>query len=571
MNIRFTFSAMGATGGGGDGEGNQRAGWGFVDNNADMGYMRVCGLTFHSVPLHKKNYHINWTYDPNHEDGIRPNTPAGAAFHDVAARWAAALDRNNPLRQTFRQLSEQIQGDHVNNIGIVFTGYAGTQHGAPLVGEVASLSATPDGPAHTGYNIIAFHRREDGEWRNHRIWPGDPLFMELQYPLLFPRGKGGWWRGYTTMQGDKISLADYMRHATYQFDHLRKSAALAQQFTLDMHATVQWERLVYHEKQLPKKRLVRRREVGRAAAEGGGAVPAADAGVPFHSASFTGSPAYYSLHRKKALVLLARMGKPSYFVTFTCNAKWPEIEAALPPGDTWCQHPDIVNRVFHEKKRELLEDIKKGWVFVDSAGRRQCSVSIMWAVEYQKRGLPHVHIAVRMEGEEVTTAGIIDRNVSAILPVCEIHPQGPPDGPLPQCCADARWLNLFVQGSMTHSCTAACKGRGNVRCSKHFPKPTSLQTAIDDKGFTILMRDGRSIFVVPFNKKLLQKYHAHINVEVAGSVNCAGYLFKYILKGTDTAAIQVVQRQRQQQHQQQQQQARGNEQVGDLRNFLSVK
>ena len=178
------------------------------------------------------------------------------------------------------------------------------------VGEVASLSATPDGPGNTGYNILAFHRNEDGEWKNRRIWPGGPLFMELQYPIIFPRGKGGWWRGYATMQGHQITLAEYMKHATYQFDHPPKSAALAQQFTLDMHATVQWERLTYHENQLPKKRLVHRHEVERAAAVAGGAVPAAGAGVPFHSASFTGSPSYYALHRKKALVLLARMGSP---------------------------------------------------------------------------------------------------------------------------------------------------------------------------------------------------------------------------------------------------------------------
>ena len=180
-----------------------------------------------------------------------------------------------------------------------------------------------------------------------------------------------------------------------------------------------------------------------------------------------------------------------------------------------------------KKKREFIEDINKGGVFVDSAGNKQRAVSIMWVVEYRKRGLPHVHIAVRVEGEEVTTAAIIDRNVTAVLPMCESHPHGPPEGELPRCCEYARWLNLFVQGSMTHTCTAACKGRANVACTKRFPKGAAQDTATIDRGFTILMRDGRSIYVVAFNPKLLMKYHAHINVEVAGSVNevpVAGYL-----------------------------------------------
>lgn len=92
----------------------------------------TCGLNCHSVPLHKMHHHINWTCDSNDEGVIRRITPEGAAFHDAAARWASALDRNNPLRTTFRQLSEQIQGDHVDNIGIVFTRHTGTQHGGGL-------------------------------------------------------------------------------------------------------------------------------------------------------------------------------------------------------------------------------------------------------------------------------------------------------------------------------------------------------------------------------------------------------------------------------------------------------
>ena len=46
MNIRFTFSDMGATGGGGDGGGTS---WGFVDNIVDTGYMRP-QLPFRAPP-----------------------------------------------------------------------------------------------------------------------------------------------------------------------------------------------------------------------------------------------------------------------------------------------------------------------------------------------------------------------------------------------------------------------------------------------------------------------------------------------------------------------------------------
>lgn len=104
-----------------------------------------------------------------------------------------------------------------------------------------------------------------------------------------------------------------------------------------------------------------------------------------------------------------------------------------------------------------MQDLTKGRTFVDSEGNPQQAASIIWVIEYQKRGLPHVHISVRMEGEEVNTAEIIDRNVSARQPRCPSHLPAPPAGALPDCCADARWQNLVVQGTMTHKCPAACK------------------------------------------------------------------------------------------------------------------
>jgi hypothetical protein len=52
-------------------------------------------------------------------------------------------------------------------------------------------------------------------------------------------------------------------------------------------------------------------------------------------------------------------GPPDYFVTFTCNSKWPEIsESLLEPGQKPTDRPDIIVRVYHMKLEELLNDIK---------------------------------------------------------------------------------------------------------------------------------------------------------------------------------------------------------------------
>jgi hypothetical protein len=85
------------------------------------------------------------------------------------------------------------------------------------------------------------------------------------------------------------------------------------------------------------------------------------------------------------------------------------------------------------------------------------------------------------------------------------------------------------------------------RCTKHFPKGFNSETTIDEEGFPIYRRrdDGRRVkkgkfevdnrYVVPYNRKLLVKYQAHINVEWCNmSRLCGSYSKrKRIDKGLD--------------------------------------
>lgn len=63
-----------------------------------------------------------------------------------------------------------------------------------------------------------------------------------------------------------------------------------------------------------------------------------------------------------AMAIVGATSTPSYFITFTCNPKWPEITAELFPNQTAADRPDIVDRVFEAKLRELLMDLKKNEV-----------------------------------------------------------------------------------------------------------------------------------------------------------------------------------------------------------------
>ena len=74
----------------------------------------------------------------------------------------------------------------------------------------------------------------------------------------------------------------------------------------------------------------------------------------------------------------------------TCNSQWPEIVNNLPPTQTAEDRPDLVVRVFNAKFHRFLDDITKKHVL----GK---PVAWSWVIEFQKRGLPHVHCLFIMD------------------------------------------------------------------------------------------------------------------------------------------------------------------------------
>lgn len=82
------------------------------------------------------------------------------------------------------------------------------------------------------------------------------------------------------------------------------------------------------------------------------------------------------------MAIVWKLGKLSLFVTVTANPHWREIQAKLREGQSATDRPDIIAHVFEQKKKELLKDLRKE--FGDYR-------DIVWTIEYQKRGLPHMH------------------------------------------------------------------------------------------------------------------------------------------------------------------------------------
>lgn len=107
------------------------------------------------------------------------------------------------------------------------------------------------------------------------------------------------------------------------------------------------------------------------------------------------------------MVVVRTKGKPSLFITITCNENWPEIQRELLPDQHAIDRPDMVSRVFAMKYEALLRDLRFNEIFgkVDA----MCHVT-----EFQKRGLPLGHIlAILADDDKLHSADDYDSVVRA--------------------------------------------------------------------------------------------------------------------------------------------------------------
>ena len=248
-----------------------------------------------------------------------------------------------------------------------------------------------------------------------------------------------------------------------------------------------------------------------------------------------------------SMALVRHFGRPTLFITFTANPRWSEIITALPPGQTPDMRPDIIVRVFYLKVKSLLHEVKKNNIFGKYEG-------CVWTIEYQKRGLPHMHLLLFLHpDDEFLTVERINEVICAELPSLDTQPE----------------LYNVVTTTMLHGpcgmdnpqapCMVSKYPGAIPYCSKRFPRAFQVETTIQADGYPLYRRrdngiqhiqynsrgdvihiwDNRS--VVPYNPYLSWRYKAHINVEICASVQAIKYIHKYIYKGSDRTTVQVEQ------------------------------
>lgn len=177
------------------------------------------------------------------------------------------------------------------------------------------------------------------------------------------------------------------------------------------------------------------------------------------------------------MALVNKFGKPDLFITVTCNPLWDEIISEFLPGQDPQDRPGLTTRIFHAKYEELKKDIF-------TKGALGKVVSHVHVIEFQKRGLPHVHMLIIFkDGDKLTNPDEYDEIVSAEIPdsnkESELH------------VAVMKWMIHGPCGTQNRNCP--CMKNGS--CKREYPKQFSNLTIQGIDSYPIYRRcdTGKSI------------------------------------------------------------------------------
>jgi hypothetical protein len=312
----------------------------------------------------------------------------------------------------------------------------------------------------------------------------------LRYVLLYPTGQLGWYPNilYHNVEEDgpqkhkHVTLAEYNHYCLFirptdiESNHLFFTGDLFQEFVCEAWAIAEQNCLNY----------LRHNQRKLCVEVYAGLVDAVAANADVNQnqlgqrfilpSSFSGSTRNMQQLCQDALAINRFYGGGDLFITITANPAWPEIQAALFPGQSPSDHPDLVVHVFKAKLDSLIKDIKEGVLGAYNA--------YLYTIEFQKRGLPHAHLIVFLKAQaKLCSPEDIDSLMSSEFP--EDNPE----------------LLELIKKFMVHGpCgdqnqNAPCMVNG--KCSKGFPKCFIEETRVTEDSYACTRRrdTGQSLEV----------------------------------------------------------------------------
>ncbi|KAH1137286.1 hypothetical protein GYH30_027321, partial [Glycine max] len=470
-----------------------------------------------------------YIFDTENEVQNRINaiSPHNQIQEHIVSQLSEMLDEYNVHAKTFRMARDRLQDVQVDNIKLKLIANRekdGRTYNVPTVPEVATL-IVGDFDANSKRDIII----ETQHGQLQRIHELHSIYLALQYPFLFPYGEDGYRLDILhssrsdgkKRKRNRLTMREWFSYRlqcrSNESKTLLNSRRLFQQFVVEGYTMVESERLSYIRNN-QKKLLVDKFCSLQQSLNDGSRKDLNKGKRVILPSTFVGSLCYMDQLYFDGMAICSHVGFPNLFITLTCNPNWPEIHRLLNPLNLKAaDRPDIISRVFKLKYEQMLMDLTKNHML----GK---VIAYMYTIEFQKRGLPHVHLLLFLHlDNKYPSSDEIDQIISAEIPSQQDD------------------LELYSLVKKPYG-----------KCSRFYPKMFQPHTVLDADGFLVYRRrnNGHAIekngviidnrYIVPYNPRLLRKYQAHINIEWCNQHTSIKYLFKNINKGYDRVTVVLI-------------------------------
>ncbi|UYV75635.1 hypothetical protein LAZ67_13000809 [Cordylochernes scorpioides] len=266
------------------------------------------------------------------------------------------------------------------------------RYNKPTASEVAVVFQNDDGEPPFIRDILIHLKPIKNQPMLKRISILGPNLDALVYPLFYPRAEQGWATYLKQKPGSsQMQYYSYSLSVRDKFNPLLNGGKLTQQFIVDAYVKMETNRLQHikdNQSKLRTEKYSGLMDHKNARAENENLNVGKAIILP---SSFEISARNMQQRYQDAKLIVIKYEKPDLFVTMTCNPKWKEITGNLEPWQKAEHRPDLVARAFNLKLKELLKEIKSGLF-----GKLTAMVHV---IEFQKRGLPHAHILIKLAAE----------------------------------------------------------------------------------------------------------------------------------------------------------------------------
>jgi len=517
---------------------------------------RIQGQIYHRISAtqpedgRSPSYGQLYILDSDAATNARISNPANSKCkqHIMALLNNVLTAVRNPFILAFHSMKDVIEHEEmlarqqnrsIKNITLQFQIDASVdrrRYNSPTTNEVAAVFVGENGVPAANVALQVCHRNggklETIPMTNANCDP-------LSYPILFPRGELGWQVGIPHAGQSVATPHKTVTPREFQqrdsFNPLLCCGKLTQQYIVNEYVKIETQRLNFLRHNQNDLRIEAYSGLTDQLAN---YIPGQPIGRMFVlPSSFEGSPRNMQQRYQDAMAVVRKMGKPDLFITMTANPKWANITNELERIDTSMRthnRPDVAVRISNAFFEQLFKELFKQHIFGKVA-------AFLHVTEFQKRGLPHIHILIILEEEDkIRDIDQLDQAIQAQIPDPELDPK----------------LYELVKHHMIHGPCGALNPYSpcmqNGKCSKKYPRNFCEQSKMDRDGYPIYKRpnNGRTLtvgkftidnrWVIPHNPYLLKRFESHINVEHCASIKATKYLYKYVLKGHDRAKLEIA-------------------------------